>query len=114
MSGPSPYQAADDQQHDIGPWIEFPQSSRCDAARYDYATRDLQVRWINNKHHYVTTYFGVGSDVYRRMMQSASPGKFVNRVLNGYGYSPSTVTEKDAPSNPNRRAVATRATPRNQ
>lgn len=111
MPGPSPYQSADDGQHDLGPWVEL-QSSRCSATRYDYATKDLQVSWVNGKHHYVTTYFGVGSDVYRRLCQSASPGRFVNRVLNGYGYAPSTVTEKQAVSNPNRNAVATRATPR--
>ena len=112
-AGPSPYQSADDQRHDLGPWVEL-QSSRCKAARYDYATRDLQVSWVNNKWHFVTTYFGVGSDVYRRLCLSASPGKFVNRVLNGYGFNASTVPEKDAPSNPNREAVAVRSKPRIQ
>lgn len=111
MPGPSPYQKSDDTQHDLGPWIEL-SSTRCKAVRYDYATKDLQVSWINNKWHYVTTYYGVGSEVYRRMVRSASPGKFVNNVLNGYGYDPSTVTEKDAPSNPNRNPVAGRAKPR--
>ncbi len=111
MSGPSPYQSADDPVHDLGPWVEL-QSSRCKATRYDYATKDLQVSWINNKHHFVTTYYGVGSDVYRRLCQSASPGRFVNRVLNGYGYAPSVSSEKEAPSNPNRNPVAKRAKPR--
>lgn len=113
MPGPSPYQEPDDPVHDLGPWVELA-SSRCDATRYDHATKDLQVSWINNKWHYVTTYHNVGYEVYRRLTRSASPGKFVNNVLNGYGYHASTADEMSAVSNPNRNVLTYRVKPRDQ
>ena len=101
---PSPFQAADDPEHDFGPWVETA-SSRASRYRYDYATGDLFVSWRNGIGHVHTAYRGAGSDVYRRFAISASKGKFVNRILNGIPYEPAMPDEIDAPSNPNRRVV---------
>jgi hypothetical protein len=106
----SPYQAPDDPQHDLGPWIESPNSSRCSRYRYDYATRQLQVTWTNGIGHVHTLYEGVDSEVYRRFARSASKGKFVNRILNGHGYEAAEGNPAiNAPSNPNRSHVQARS-----
>lgn len=102
---PSPWQESDNPVHDLGPWIEAPQSSRVARYRYDYGTNELQVKWANGKGHVVTTYGAADSEVYRRFARAVSKGKFVNRILNGLPYTPATVDEVNAPSNPSRRGV---------
>lgn len=104
MSQAAPFRNADDQEHDLGPWIETA-STRCNAYRYDYATEDLYVKWRNGRGHVVTAYRAVGSETYRRFAQAASKGRFVGHVLDGFFYEPASVDEQDAPSNPNRREV---------
>lgn len=102
----SPYSPEDFQQFDFGPWIESPESSRVTRYRYDYANRALQVEWKKKNGHLPgTTYMDAGSDVYRRLARSASKGKFVNRVLNGFSYRPTDPAENYAPSNPSRSTV---------
>lgn len=103
---PSPYQPYDSPEHDLGPWIESPGSSRMSRYRYDYAADTLQVTWANDRGHSPgTVYEGVGSDIYRRMARAASKGKFVNRILDGFSYRPADPDEFDAPSNPDRSVV---------
>jgi len=108
----APYRPADDSQHDLGPWIEAPQSSRVSKYRYDYAARQLQVAWANGKGHGTTVYGaepgGFDSEAYRRFARAVSKGKFVNRILNGYGYAPASPDEINAPSNPLRKVVQSR------
>jgi hypothetical protein len=104
----SPYQEADDPVHDLGPWIEAPQSSRLSRYRYDYGSRELQVTWKNGRGHVHTVYGAADTEVYRRFARAVSKGKFVNRVLNGLPYMPASPDQVDAPSNPNRRAVQSR------
>lgn len=104
----SPYQESDDPVHDLGPWIESPQSSRVSRYRYDYGTKELQVAWRNGIGHVVTTYGAADSDTYRRFARAVSKGKMVNRVLNGLPYTPATPDQIAAPSNPNRKEVQSR------
>lgn len=106
IPGPFPGDDTESAYHDIGPWIETA-SSRCDSYRFDYANQALHVHWVNapKGHFPFTTYLNVDSSVYRRFAKSASKGRFVNRVLNGYPYRPSSVGEADAPHNPSRSAV---------
>lgn len=109
-------QNPDEPQHDLGPWIEAPQSSRVAAYRYDYAAGDLQVKWQNGKGHEVTAYHvsgknaaGVshsGATTYRKFAIAVSKGKYVNSTLEGFTFtSLKNSTDKDLPSNPNRRMV---------
>jgi len=105
---PSPYQQPDDPDHDLGPWIEAPQSSRLTRYRFDYGTREIQVTWRNGKGHGTTVYGAADSEIYRRFARAASKGAMVNRVLNGLPYAPATPDQIDAPSNPNRSAVQSR------
>jgi len=105
MAGPSPYQPSDDPEHDLGPWIECPQSTRASRYRYDYAARELQVTWKNGRGHVHTVYPACDSETYRKFARAVSKGKYVNNVLNGLPYRPYEPDEIDAPSNPNRRAV---------
>ena len=107
-----------DRDHDCGPWIEAPRSTRLTRYRYDYAQGELQVTWKNGRGHVHTTYKvggGVGdpegSAIYRKFAMAASKGKFVNNPLNNVAnYWPSTPEELNAPSNPNRKAVKHRET----
>ena len=102
-----------DPQHDCGPWIEAPRSTRLTRYRYDYGTGQLQVTWKNGRGHVNTTYqVGTGpgdpqgSAVYRKFAMAASKGRFVNNPLDQIAqYWPSNPSELAAPSNPNRKAV---------
>lgn len=66
-----------------GPWKEL-DSSRMNQARYDASRRELHVvfkdgtPWI---------YYDIPQNIWDNLRRSASPGKFVNRVLNAFPYS---------------------------
>lgn len=116
-----PYQPADDTSHDLGPWIEAPSSTRVRDYRYDYATGQLQVRWVNRPptQGYVYQVGGgsvqtrtggdvVGRLVFQRFARAVSKGKYINHVLDGVPYRPAEPDEIQAPSNPDRRALSSR------
>lgn len=93
-------------QHDLGPWVEAPRSSRVSAFRYDYLNQALQVTWRNNTNHgYI--YLQVPYEGYRSMSRAASKGRYVN-TLNGYDYRLMTPDEVQASSNPERKALTSR------
>lgn len=115
--------------HDCGPWVEAPNSSRLTRYRYDYGMGELQVEWRNRRGDVYTTYkLAQGtwkaedtsnpdpsrkvahsdSTTYRKFALAVSKGRYVNTTLDGFQYWKSTPDELGAPSNPNRRAVATR------
>lgn len=48
--------------------------------------QELQVQWDDNGRAYY--YANVPPNVWKNFRRSASPGKFVNRVLNNYSYGP--------------------------
>lgn len=115
-------QSREDLDHDFGPWIESPNSTRVSAYRYDYANGEMQVKWRNGKGHKVTVYLlnegqqivpesgqqvtHRGSETFRKFALARSKGKYVNTTMNGYTYiSLRDSTEKDLPSNPNARVV---------
>jgi|SRR5580765_2747136 len=93
-------------QHDLGPWIETPSSSRVKAFRFDHLQRQLQVTWRNGKGPgYV--YYGVDYEAYRSFARVASKGRHVNSTLNNYVYAPMQ-GEELAPSNEKRRGIGSR------
>lgn len=97
---------ADDQLHDLGPWVETPGSTRVARYRFDHATRQMQVQWRNGGPGYV---YEVGDyEVYRRFSQRVSKGKSVNSLLNAFPYRQADPEELSAPSNPNRRGLESR------
>jgi hypothetical protein len=96
-----------DQVHDLAPWVETPSSSRVSRFRYDHGNNAVQVQWRNNRGQgYI--YFDVPYEAYRNFARSASTGKAVNRVLNGFEYRPMTPDEYSAGSNTRRRGLTTR------
>ena len=100
-------EAFNEEQHDLGPWVETPKSSRVDAFRYDYLNRALQVTWRNHSNHgYI--YLGVPYEGYRSMARAASKGRFVNSSLNGYEYRLMTPDEVQADSNSERSGLTSR------
>jgi hypothetical protein len=100
-------EAFNEEQHDLGPWVETAKSTRVSAFRYDYLNRALQVTWRNNTNHgYI--YLGVDREVYRSMTRIASKGRFVNSTLNGYEYRVMWPDEVQALSNANRQALTSR------
>lgn len=116
-----PYQPADDARHDLGPWIEAPSSTRVRDYRYDYATGELQVRWVNRPptQGYIyqvgggTVQTRSGTDVagrlmYQRFARASSKGRYINDMLNGTPYRAAEPDEIQAPSNPDRRAIRSR------
>lgn len=72
----------EDQESAPGEWFDFA-SSRVARARYDYGLRQVQVVFNNGN---CWVYEQVPPEVFRRFRISASAGKFINRVLNGYPY----------------------------
>jgi hypothetical protein len=70
-------------------WYTF-DSSRVQEAAYDSQAQRLYVRFVKPVASGGTpwTYEGVPSNVWNNFRRSQSPGKFVNRVLNGYDYHP--------------------------
>lgn len=100
-------EAFNEDQHDLGPWVETPKSSRVSSFRYDYLNRALQVTWRNNTNHgYI--YLEVPYEAYRSMARAASKGRFVNSSLNGYGYRLMTPDEVQAVSNSARSGLTSR------
>lgn len=65
-----------------GPWIPL-NSSRVQDARWDGGLKRLDVHFKDGT---PWTYEVGQYEVYRRFIRSASPGRFINRVLNNYPY----------------------------
>lgn len=63
-------------------WVAM-DSSRVRDARYDPANEQIQVHFRDGT---PWVYEGVPANVWRNLRRSASPGRFVNRVLNDYPY----------------------------
>jgi hypothetical protein len=61
-----------------------PRRPRTRAMGYDYETDTLRVVFREGA---VYDYFGVSTDEWWRMKRSASPGKFIKRVLDGHEYT---------------------------
>jgi KTSC domain len=99
-------EGADVEQHDLGPWIETPSSTRVSRFRFDHLTRQLQVQWTNGKGPgYV--YDGVDYEGYRAFARVVSKGKHINAVLNGHDKRPME-GEELLPSNEQRRGIGSR------
>ena len=67
-------------------WLPF-QSSRVSEAAYDSSSAQLFVRFQRpapGQDEYV--YEGVGTNEWRNFRRSASPGRYINRILNGKNY----------------------------
>ena len=92
--------------HDLGPWIETPQSSRVSRFRFDHLQRQLQVQWTNGKgpgH----IYENVDYEGYRSFARVVSKGRHVNSTLNGKVYW-KMKGEEDLPSNEKRQGIGSR------
>jgi KTSC domain len=63
-----------------------PPDPRTAAAGYDRATQTLRVEWGDGGPAY--NYYGVEPGIWRNFRRVKSPGKYINRVLNGYTYGP--------------------------
>lgn len=61
-----------------------PPRPRTKAAGYDPETQTLRVRFRDGT---PWAYYNVPKNVWRNFRRSKSPGRFINRVLNGYEYS---------------------------
>lgn len=61
-----------------------PPRPRTLAAGYDRASRTLRIRWRDGTG---TEYYDIPPDIWRRFQKSASPGRFVNRILNNFEYA---------------------------
>ena len=97
----------DADRHDIGPWAETPASTRVKRYRYDYAQRQIQVQWRNEKNDgYI--YEEVDYEAFRSFARAVSKGKQINRSLNSFTYGVMKNAEYDLPSNPKRSAIYSR------
>lgn len=65
-----------------GPWYPM-SSSRVTEARYDSGLQQIHVIFRDGT---PWVYDGVETNVWRNFRRSASPGRFINRVLNNYTY----------------------------
>ena len=65
-----------------GKWLSF-ESSRVNEGRYDGGLEQIHVIFRDGT---PWTYNGVPRNVWKNFRRSASPGKYINRVLNGYPY----------------------------
>ena len=72
-----------DQFSKPGPWYPMV-SSRVSEARYDSGLQQVQVIFRDGT---PWQYTGVEKNIWRNFRRSASPGRFINRVLNNYPYS---------------------------
>jgi KTSC domain len=105
---PPPEEAEDEGRYDLGPWTETPASSRVSRYRYDYANRSMQVQWRNNKNHgYV--YEDVPYKAYVAFARAVSKGKRINTHLNSFRYGIADADDIQAPSNPRRSGLQSRA-----
>ena len=73
-------------REDLPPMRDF-DSSRIAEAGYSSASHTLYVRFVDGT---PWAYYNVESRVWRNLQRSASPGRFVNRVLNNYAYGPAS------------------------
>lgn len=71
-----------DRPRKPGPWVDV-QSSRLNQARYDGASRQVQVIFRDGT---PWTYAGVPRNIWNNFRRSSSKGKYINRILNGYPY----------------------------
>lgn len=76
------FTAATERESRPGPWVAM-NSSRLTEARYDRGLEQVHVRFREGA---IYVYDGVPENIWRNFRRSASPGKFVNRVLNGFTY----------------------------
>src|SRR5262245_37155973 len=98
----------DRMEHDLGPWMETPQSSRVSRFRYDYQNEALQVQWRNNHNHGYIDY-PCPYETCRSFARVASKGRYVNSTLNGLpDYRLMTDEEVHAPSNTSRQQIRSR------
>jgi hypothetical protein len=99
----------DEAKRDLSPWIETMASSRVSRHRYDHINNAVQVLWSGrNAANPGYIYLDVPYDAYRNFARSASTGKAVNRILNGFDYRPMTPDEYSAGSNTTRRGLTSR------
>jgi hypothetical protein len=89
-------EAYDEDQHDMGPWIEVT-SSRIVAIRYDYQNSAVQVTWPRSNTPYI--YLDVPEERFRAFLRANSKGRFINSDLNNFEYRQATPDELDAPTN---------------
>lgn len=61
-------------------------STRVAQAGYSSRSHTLYVKFVDGT---PWAYYGVEPNVWRNFRRSASPGRYINRVLNNYSYSPS-------------------------
>lgn len=95
------------EQHDLGPWIETPQSSRVSRFRYDHLQRQIQVQWTNNTNHgYV--YEGMDYEDYRAFARVVSKGRHINTLTANKTYGLMTESQVNAPSNEKRMGIGGR------
>jgi len=93
--------------HDLGPWAETPASTRVKRYRYDYAQRQIQVQWRNNKNQgYI--YEDVPYEAFRNFARAVSKGKAINRSLNSFSYGVMQGQEYEIESNAKRTAIYSR------
>jgi hypothetical protein len=85
IANPTRETSRQDEDYAPGPWVYY-NSSRLYRARYDSSNQVLEVEWEDGGIPYV--FLGVEPDVWHRMNNVVSVGKFVNRVLNKYPYAP--------------------------
>ena len=101
---PDPETGEDNLQHDLGPWMETPNSTRVSRLRYDYADRAIQVQWRNGKNQgYV--YRDIDYETFRSFARIVSKGRYINSTLNGFDYG-LMKGEENLPSNPARSTVS--------
>ena len=93
--------------HDLGPWAETPSSTRVKRYRYDYAQRQIQVQWRNEKNDgYI--YEDVDYESFRSFARAVSKGKAINRALNHFPYGQMQNQEYEIESNARRNAIYSR------
>ena len=114
-------EAYDEEQHDCGPWVSTPKSSRVDSFRYDYQNTAVQVRWHGKGDSRAYIYLDVPYEVYTGFVRAKSKGQYINTSLNNFDYRLMTADELGAPSNDDhevgqrggaRRATATTRAPK--
>lgn len=75
-------QVSPDQFSKPGPWYPM-SSSRVTEARYDSGLQQVQVIFRDGT---PWVYDGVPENIWRNFRRSSSPGRYINRVLNGFSH----------------------------
>ena len=93
--------------HDLGPWIETPNSTRVKAFRFDHLQRQIQVTWRNGigPGH---IYENVDYEGYRTFARVVSKGRHINSTLNNKVFRKINPEELEAPSNDKRKGIGSR------